>query len=70
MPDNERERIGFIGAGLMGRGMALHLLRAGHPLSVYVHRNREGIDELLAEGARETHDLRELAASCDARCVP
>jgi 3-hydroxyisobutyrate dehydrogenase-like beta-hydroxyacid dehydrogenase len=66
MSDNERERIGFIGAGLMGRGMALHLLRAGYPLSVYVHRNREGIDELVAHGARETHDLRALAEACDA----
>ncbi len=62
----ERDRSCYYGAGLKARGMALHLLRAGHPLSVYVHRNREGIDELLAQGARETHDLRALAEACDA----
>ena len=61
----EHERVGFVGAGLMGRGMALHLLRAAHPLIVYVHHHREGIDELIAHGARETHSLRELAENSD-----
>ncbi|MBP7571664.1 MAG: 2-hydroxy-3-oxopropionate reductase, partial [Acidobacteria bacterium] len=32
MPD--RERVGFIGLGLMGRPMALNLLKAGYPLVV------------------------------------
>jgi 3-hydroxyisobutyrate dehydrogenase-like beta-hydroxyacid dehydrogenase len=31
-----------------------------------VHNNREGIDELITQGARETHDLRELAENSDA----
>ncbi|MSO82865.1 MAG: NAD(P)-dependent oxidoreductase [Acidobacteria bacterium] len=30
--------IGFIGLGVMGRPMALHLLKAGYPLSVYARR--------------------------------
>lgn len=60
-----KERIGFIGAGLMGRGMVQNLLRAGHPLMVYVHRNRAGIDDLLALGARETADLLEIARQSD-----
>ncbi len=61
----EFERIGFIGAGLMGRGMATHLLRTGHPLTVFVHRNRDGVDHLVASGARETDALPYLAESSD-----
>lgn len=61
----DKERIGFIGAGLMGRGMALNLVRAGFPVMVHVHRNREGIDELIALGATETNNLRHLAENSD-----
>ena len=63
MPDNDR--IGFIGAGLMGRGMAANLMKAGHPLALYVHCNREGIDRLIDLGAVETNDLHVLAQSAD-----
>jgi len=62
---NPTESIGFIGAGLMGRGMALNLLRAGHAVTLYVHRHREGVDELLALGANETSDLAALAAGVE-----
>lgn len=58
-------RIGFIGAGLMGRGMASHLLAAGHPLTVFVHRNRQGIDQLVEGGAQETDSLADLAKESD-----
>ncbi len=34
------ERIGFIGVGLMGHGMAKNLVEKGHPLTVMAHRNR------------------------------
>ncbi len=58
-------RIGFIGAGLMGHGMASHLLAAGHPLTVFVHRHRQGIDQLVERGAQETDSLPDLAAASD-----
>jgi len=58
-------RIGFIGAGLMGHGMASSLLAAGHPLTVFVHRNRQGIDQLVEGGAQETDNLPALAAASD-----
>jgi 3-hydroxyisobutyrate dehydrogenase-like beta-hydroxyacid dehydrogenase len=61
----KKETVGFIGAGLMGRGMALNLLQAGHALTLYVHRSRIGIDELIALGARETNDLAALAAGAE-----
>ena len=30
------ERIGFIGLGIMGRGMAANILKAGFPLAVWL----------------------------------
>src|SRR5262245_41051213 len=54
-------RIGFIGAGMMGRGMAANLMRSGHEVWVIAHRNRAPIDELVREGAREAPSLEALA---------
>ncbi|UWQ21408.1 NAD(P)-dependent oxidoreductase [Jannaschia sp. W003] len=59
------ERIGFVGAGLMGEGMALSLLRAGHPVTVVAHRNRAPVERLVAEGAAEAADLAALAKASD-----
>ena len=44
------ERVGFIGLGIMGRGMARNLLKAGFPLTVW-NRTASRMDELVAEGA-------------------
>ncbi|MCC6531435.1 MAG: NAD(P)-dependent oxidoreductase [Burkholderiales bacterium] len=44
-------RIGFIGLGQMGRGMALRLIERGHSLSVW-NRSREATALLAAQGAR------------------
>ncbi|RVT48791.1 NAD(P)-dependent oxidoreductase [Rubrivivax albus] len=55
--------IGFIGAsGLMGHGMAKHLLAKGHALAITVHRNRERVADLLAAGATESPSPADLAA--------
>jgi len=59
-------KIGFVGAsGLMGHGMARHLLAKGHELSITVHRNRERVADLLAAGAREAKDAAALAVSSE-----
>lgn len=60
-----RERIGFIGTGLMGHGMAKNLVEKGHPLTVLAHRNRAPIEDLVARGAREAGSAEDLARSCD-----
>jgi 3-hydroxyisobutyrate dehydrogenase-like beta-hydroxyacid dehydrogenase len=44
-------RIGFIGLGRMGSGMARNLLRAGHDVVVF-NRSREKAEVLVADGAR------------------
>src|SRR5688572_15265908 len=54
-------RIGFIGVGLMGQGMVVNLMKAGHELTVLAHRNRAPIDEVVSRGAQEARDLGELA---------
>ncbi|WP_291985781.1 NAD(P)-dependent oxidoreductase [Candidatus Accumulibacter sp. ACC007] len=43
-------KIGFIGLGIMGRPMALNLLRAGHELTVWARR-AESMQPLLEAGA-------------------
>ena len=48
-----KPRIGFIGLGLMGHGMAKNLVTKGFPLTVRAHRNRKPLADLLAAGAKE-----------------
>jgi 3-hydroxyisobutyrate dehydrogenase-like beta-hydroxyacid dehydrogenase len=59
------QRIGFIGIGLMGHGMAKNLLAKGHPLSFLVHRNRANLADLLALGGKEASSPAALAAESD-----
>jgi 3-hydroxyisobutyrate dehydrogenase-like beta-hydroxyacid dehydrogenase len=60
------DRIGFIGVGLMGHGMAKNLVEKGFPLTVLAHRKREAIDDLVKRGAHEAKSLREVAEASDA----
>ena len=59
------QRIGFIGIGLMGHGMAKNLLQKGHPLAFLAHRNRKNLDDLLELGAKEVASPTELASGAD-----
>lgn len=60
-----KERIGFVGLGLMGRGMAKNIVAKGFPLTVLAHRNREPVDALVRLGAVEASDPHDLAGKCD-----
>ncbi|REC94593.1 NAD(P)-dependent oxidoreductase [Kushneria indalinina] len=57
--------IGFAGLGFMGAGMAGNILKAGYPLRVLAHRNRQPIDDLVAKGAEEADNAAALGAECD-----
>jgi 3-hydroxyisobutyrate dehydrogenase-like beta-hydroxyacid dehydrogenase len=57
--------VGFIGVGLMGRGMARNIVTKGYALVVTGHRHREPVELLKSLGAREAATPRELAAACD-----
>jgi 3-hydroxyisobutyrate dehydrogenase-like beta-hydroxyacid dehydrogenase len=56
------ETIGFIGLGLMGHGMARNIVEKGFPLVISGRRNRKPIDDLVARGAREAGNPREVGA--------
>jgi 3-hydroxyisobutyrate dehydrogenase len=58
------EKIGFIGLGIMGRGMAHNLLRAGFNLTVW-NRTASRMDEFVAAGARAAASPADIARHCD-----
>ena len=65
-------RIGFIGIGMMGHGMARNLMEKGHGLTVMANRSRERVDDLVARGAAEVRTPAEVARASDIlfTCVP
>ena len=56
--------VGFIGLGLMGRPMALHLERAGHTLHLWARR-AESLAPFAAVNARVHASPAEVAANAD-----
>lgn len=56
--------IGFIGLGIMGKPMALNLLKAGYALIVH-NRHQEVTDELVARGAQAAMYPGDIAARSD-----
>jgi 2-hydroxy-3-oxopropionate reductase len=57
------DTIGFIGLGVMGKGMAHCLLRAGYPLQVFARRD-EAAQSLVAGGAKRAATPAALAREC------
>lgn len=58
------DRLGFIGLGIMGSGMAANLLARGHQLTVW-NRTRERMKPLIAAGAEAAGSPADLAAGSD-----
>jgi len=65
------KKVGFIGLGVMGKGMALNLLKHEFPLTVY-DLNPAVVAELVAAGAGEAGSPRELAQASEViiTCLP
>jgi 3-hydroxyisobutyrate dehydrogenase-like beta-hydroxyacid dehydrogenase len=59
-----KPNVGFIGLGLMGRPMALNLLKAGYAVTVW-NRTRARADDVVAAGAKLAATPRETAAGAD-----
>jgi 3-hydroxyisobutyrate dehydrogenase-like beta-hydroxyacid dehydrogenase len=59
-------KLGFIGVGLMGHGMAANLLEGGHQVTVIAHRNRAPVEDLVRRGAEEAESLAALPLGLDA----
>ncbi len=60
-----RPRIGFIGIGMMGHGLAKNLAAKGFPLAFIVHRDRSRVGDLVAAGAAEAKTPADLARGSD-----
>lgn len=60
-----KARVGFIGVGLMGHGMAKNIVEKGHPLTILGHRNRQPVDDLVGRGAKEAKSAGEVARNSD-----
>ena len=59
------EKIGFIGIGLMGQGIAKNIVENGYALTTIAHRNRAPLEDLLGRGATEAASVAALAAASD-----
>lgn len=60
-----KPKIGFIGIGMMGHGMAKNLLEKGYQVIGVAHRNRDALDDLISKGATEAESPKEAAQSAD-----
>lgn len=58
------KKIGFIGLGIMGKAMALNLIKAGFSVTVW-NRDLDKCAALVAKGAHQAISPRELAETCD-----
>ncbi|MGZ6210349.1 MAG: NAD(P)-dependent oxidoreductase, partial [Syntrophales bacterium] len=58
------KKIGWIGTGVMGKSMCVHILKKGYALSVY-NRTREKAGELCKEGASWLPTPGDVAAASD-----
>ena len=59
-----KQRIGFIGLGIMGRGMAANILRAEYPLTVW-NRTAARTEPLVARGATAADSPAAVAAASE-----
>ncbi len=57
-------KIGFVGLGIMGKPMALNLMKAGFELVVY-NRTSSKMDELIKAGATGANSPKEIAKNCE-----
>ncbi len=58
------ERVGFVGLGIMGQGMARNLLKAGYGVRVW-NRTSSRMDPLIEAGASAGASPADVAANCD-----
>ncbi|ESW67885.1 hypothetical protein X773_29370 [Mesorhizobium sp. LSJC285A00] len=59
------EKIGFIGLGLMGHGIAKNIVDKGYGLTFLGRKNRKPAEDLIGRGAKEAATSRDVAAASD-----
>jgi 3-hydroxyisobutyrate dehydrogenase-like beta-hydroxyacid dehydrogenase len=60
-----KTKIGVIGVGIMGQGIASNLLKHGHSLLLLEHSGNQPLDALVAAGARTVLTAAELASQVE-----
>jgi 3-hydroxyisobutyrate dehydrogenase-like beta-hydroxyacid dehydrogenase len=68
---SEKDTLGFIGIGYMGRPIAQRLLQSGFKLTAY-NRHRSKAEELIPYGGSVAESIAELASHCNVvlSCLP
>jgi 3-hydroxyisobutyrate dehydrogenase-like beta-hydroxyacid dehydrogenase len=61
----ERKKLGFIGVGLMGHGLAKNLMKQGHEMTLLRHPGNQPVEDLVGMGARLADTAREVALVAD-----
>lgn len=61
---NSKKRIGFVGLGLMGSGMAMNIVKKHGQLNVF-DLDQTAVGQLVALGAAQMQSVRELGADSD-----
>ncbi|MGF6348257.1 NAD(P)-dependent oxidoreductase [Variovorax sp. W2I14] len=61
----EPRRVGLVGVGLMGSGIAQNIVKHGHKLTILDHPGNQPVGALLAAGATAVSDVTALAAEVD-----
>jgi 3-hydroxyisobutyrate dehydrogenase len=59
------KRIGMIGVGLMGHGIATNIAKHGYPLTLLEHPGNQPLDGLRQAGATSTPDVATLVGAVD-----
>ena len=59
-----KEKIGFIGLGIMGRHMSAHLIEAGYEVTVY-DIVKPAVEEMVTKGAKACESCKEVAQASD-----
>jgi 3-hydroxyisobutyrate dehydrogenase-like beta-hydroxyacid dehydrogenase len=60
-----KRKLGFIGVGMMGHGLAKNLLKRGHAMTLLDHPGNQRVDDLKEMGAQTVATAKEVAGAAD-----
>jgi 2-hydroxy-3-oxopropionate reductase len=68
---SEKNKLGFVGVGYMGRPIVQRLLKSGFKVAAY-DRDRSKAEELIRYGGTVAESVAKLSSSCDVvlSCLP